>query len=59
MKRILFLMVCISLISAAFAKADVSDKNIPEPRGVEKPEKGNVVSIPKVGDLHHLYKRVA
>ena len=27
MKRILFSMVCIYLISAAFAKADISDKN--------------------------------
>jgi transposase InsO family protein len=35
------------------------DKNSPEPRCVEKPEKGKVVSIPKVGGLHHLYKRVA
>jgi hypothetical protein len=35
------------------------DKNSPEPRGVEKPEKGKFVSIPKVGGLHHLYKRVA
>jgi len=34
-------------------------KNSPKPRNVEKPEKGKVVSIPKVGGLHHLYKRVA
>jgi len=34
-------------------------KNSPEPRNVEKPEEGKVVSIPKVGGLHHLYKRVA
>ena len=34
-------------------------KNSPEPRNVEKPEKGRVVSIPKVSGLHHLYKRVA
>ena len=34
-------------------------KNSPEPRNVEKPEKGKVVSIPKVSGLHHLYKRVA
>ena len=26
---------------------------------IEKPEKGRVVSIPKVSGLHHLYKRVA
>jgi hypothetical protein len=26
---------------------------------IEKPEEGKVVSIPKVGGLHHLYKRVA
>jgi transposase InsO family protein len=35
------------------------DKNSPEPRNVEKREKGKVASIPKVGGLHHLYKRVA
>jgi len=34
-------------------------KNSPEPRNIEKPEEGKVVSIPKVGGLHHLYKRVA
>jgi len=34
-------------------------KNSLEPRNVEKPEKGRVVSIPKVSGLHHLYKRVA
>jgi len=34
-------------------------KNSPAPRNVEKPEEGKVVSIPKVGGLHHLYKRVA
>ena len=33
------------------------DRNSPEPRYVEKPEKGKVVSIPKVGHLHHLYKK--
>jgi putative transposase len=34
-------------------------KNSPEPRDVQEPEKGKVVSIPKVGGLHHLFKRVA
>jgi len=34
-------------------------KNSPKPRTVERPEKGKVISIPKVGGLHHLYKRVA
>ncbi len=34
-------------------------KNSPESRDVQEPEKGKVVSIPKVGGLHHLYKRVA
>ena len=33
-------------------------KNSPEPRNVEKPENGRVVSIPKVSGLHHFYKRV-
>jgi len=33
-------------------------KNLPEPRDVQEPEKGKVVFIPKVGGLHHLYKRV-
>ncbi len=35
------------------------DKNSPMPREVEKPEQGKVTAIPKVGGLHHLYKRVA
>lgn len=34
-------------------------KNLPEPRNVEKPEEGKVVSILKVGGLHNLYKQVA
>ena len=35
------------------------NKNSPMPREVEKPEKGKVTAMPKVGGLHHLYKRVA
>ena len=35
------------------------NKNSPMPREVEKPNKGKIVAIPKVGGLHHLYKRVA
>jgi putative transposase len=35
------------------------EKNSPLPRDIEKPEKGKIISIPKVGGLHHLYKRVA
>ena len=31
-------------------------ENSPEPRDVQEPEKGKVVSIAKVGGLHHLYK---
>ena len=30
-------------------------KNSPNPRNIEKAEKGEVVPIPKVGGLHHLY----
>jgi putative transposase len=33
--------------------------NSPEPREVELPEKGKVVSISQVGGLHHLYRRAA
>ena len=35
------------------------DRNAPVPREVEPPSKGRVVSVPKVGGLHHLYKRAA
>ena len=31
--------------------------NAPFPRNVEPPEKGEVLSVPKVGGLHHLYTR--
>lgn len=31
----------------------------PEPRGVQKPELGEVVEIPEVGGLHHRYVRAA
>ena len=34
-------------------------RNAPNPREIEPPEKGKIVAIPKVGGLHHLYRRVA
>lgn len=34
-------------------------QNSPEPRDVEPPGRGKVISIPKVGGLHHEYRRVA
>jgi len=30
-------------------------KDSPEPRAVETPEQGSIVSIPQVGGLHHRY----
>ena len=35
------------------------DRNAPTPREVETPERGEVVSIPIVGGLHHRYTRAA
>ena len=34
-------------------------KDAPEPRAVDKPEKGLIVEIPEVGGLHHRYERRA
>lgn len=34
-------------------------RNAPMPRAVEPPEKGEVVSMPYLGGLHHLYTRAA
>jgi len=34
-------------------------KDAPEPRAVETPEQGCLVSIPQVGGLHHSYRRQA
>jgi len=34
-------------------------KDAPEPRAVEPPAQGRVVSIPQVGGLHHRYLRRA
>src|SRR5262250_729941 len=34
-------------------------KDAPEPRSVEMPEQGRIVSIPRVGGLHHRYRRQA
>jgi hypothetical protein len=31
--------------------------NAPEPRQVEPPALGKVVAVPKVGGLHHIYRR--
>ncbi|MCP4610353.1 MAG: transposase [Planctomycetes bacterium] len=35
------------------------DRNSPFLRDIELPSKGKVISIPQVGGLHHVYKRVA
>jgi hypothetical protein len=35
------------------------DNNSPQPREVQLPELGRVVSISQVGGLHHLYQRAA
>jgi transposase InsO family protein len=35
------------------------DRNSPSLRDVEPPSKGKVISIPQVGGLHHVYKRIA
>jgi len=35
------------------------DKDAPEPRSVQPPEKGVVIEIPEVGGLHHRYERRA
>ncbi len=34
-------------------------KDSPEPRGVQTPDAGRVISIPEVGGLHHRYERGA
>jgi transposase InsO family protein len=34
-------------------------KDTPEPRAVQLPEAGRIVSIPEVGGLHHRYERRA
>jgi putative transposase len=35
------------------------DKDAPEPRSVQPPERGRVIEIPEVGGLHHRYERRA
>jgi hypothetical protein len=35
------------------------NKDSPEPRGVQSPDKGRIVEIPKAGGLHHRYERRA
>ena len=35
------------------------DGNSPNPREIDPPERGKVISIPQVGGLHHVYRRVA
>jgi putative transposase len=35
------------------------ERNSPIPREVEGPAKGKVISFPKVGGLHHCYRRAA
>jgi len=34
-------------------------KQCPEPRPVERPDRGNIVAFPHVGGLHHEYRRAA
>jgi hypothetical protein len=33
------------------------EKDAPEPRSVQSPEKRRVVEVPEVGGLHHRYER--
>jgi len=35
------------------------DRNSPSPREIDLPEHGKVISIPRVGGLHHRYRRAA
>ena len=35
------------------------EKDSPEPRAVQTPEAGAIISIPEVGGLHHRYERRA
>ena len=35
------------------------NKDSPQPRSVEYAELGNIVALPRVGGLHHLYRRAA
>ena len=35
------------------------ERNSPEPREIERPSKGRVLALPRVGGLHHWYTRVA
>ena len=35
------------------------NKDSPQPRSVEYAELGNIVALPRVGGLHHLYTRTA
>ena len=35
------------------------DKDAPDPRNVQPPEAGRIVSMPEVGGLHHRYERRA
>lgn len=35
------------------------DKQCPEPRQVQSPERGQVIAFPHIGGLHHAYRRAA
>jgi putative transposase len=35
------------------------ERNSPEPREIEPPSQGKIISIPQVGGLHHRYSRAA
>jgi hypothetical protein len=34
-------------------------KDSPEPRPIEAPDRGRVITLPQVGGLHHRYQRLA
>src|SRR5207249_9346767 len=49
----------ISITTRSRARTLALAKDAPEPRAVDRPENGRVVTIPQVGGLHHRYERRA